>query len=69
MLQLLSQLFQVIDGVAFLLIRLFSSLLPIYQELSDLPTKMIAGAVRVSPIVITIGIIVVKGLNSFLKRR
>ena len=55
MLQLFSQLFQVIDGVVFLLIRLFSSLLPIYQELSDFPIKMIAGAMCASPIVISIG--------------
>ena len=69
MLQLLSQLFQIVDGAFSLVFQLVLSLFPFYQQLSDLQTKMIAAAIGVSPVVIAVGIKAIKGLVSIFKRR
>lgn len=69
MLQLVSQLFQIVSGAFLLLIKLVLSLFPFYQQLSGLQTEIIAAALGVSPVVITVGIKAVKGLISVIKRR
>ena len=69
MLQLLSQLFQIVNGALSLFVQLVLSLFPFYQQLSGLQTQMIAAFTGISPIVITIGVKVVKGLISILKHR
>lgn len=69
MLQLVSQLFQIVSGAFLLFIKLVLSLFPFYQQLSGLQTEIIAAALGVSPIVITIGVKAIKGLVSVLKRR
>lgn len=69
MLQLVSQLFQIVSGAFLLFIKLVLSLFPFYQQLSGLQTNFIAAAIGVSPVVITVGIKAVKGLISVIKRR
>lgn len=69
MLQLVSQLFQIVSGAFLLFIKLVLSLFPFFQQLSGLQTEMIASAIGVSPLVITVGIKAVKGLISVIKRR
>ena len=69
MLQLVSQLFQIVSGAFLLFIKLVLSLFPFYQQLSDLQTNIIAAAIGVSPLVITISVKLVKCLISLSKRR